>query len=135
MNKKIKLDRATIGKRLRQTRKNLDLTLKEMGEMSGFVVSAVSEMELGKKRILPEYLNLLAAKFNVNLNWIFTGKGSMFLPGYELTWDFGKDNEEIEEMIYLIENSSFFRHEVLRYFMKLKAENKEELKPRGTGSL
>ncbi|MCK4762113.1 MAG: helix-turn-helix transcriptional regulator [Candidatus Aminicenantes bacterium] len=125
MKKKVAINFDEIGRRLRQVRKSLDFTLKEMGEMSGFVVSAISEMELGKKRILSEYLNLLAGKFRVNLNWVFTGKGSMFLPGYELTWDFGKDNKEVAELLYLLENSSYFRHEILRYTAKLKIESTE----------
>lgn len=124
MNEKNIINVVEIGKRLREVRKSLNLTLKDMSKMSGFAVSAVSEMELGKKRLLPEYLYLLSSRFSLNLNWLFTGSGSMFMPPIDLKWDFGKDNEEIREMIYLLENSSYFRHEILRQARMIKHKDK-----------
>ena len=125
MSEKNVINVVEIGKRLREVRKSLNLTLKDMSKMSGFVVSAVSEMELGKKRLLPEYLYLLSSRFSLNLNWLFTGSGSMFMPPIDLKWDFGKDNEDIREMIYLIDNSSYFRHEILRQARRIKHTDKK----------
>src|SRR5262245_50855026 len=40
-----------LGKTIRQTRKKLKLTLRELGEQSGLTVSQLSKLENGKQRI------------------------------------------------------------------------------------
>lgn len=44
------LDRAAVGRRLRQVRKARQLTLKQLSEASGVPVSTLSKMELAKSR-------------------------------------------------------------------------------------
>lgn len=117
-----------IGKRLKEVRKIISGKLREMSEISGFRISTISEMEAARNKPNTEYLLLLAEKFNVNLNWIYTGKGAMFLPDFELNFDFGRDSESILEMIYLVENCEFVRFEILSHYIKLRDENKDKIK-------
>jgi len=108
-----------VGERLKKTRKALDLTQQEIAKMSDIPTSTVSEMEKGIKKPHTFYLYLLSTQFYVNINWILTGKGAMFLPSFELKWDFGQDNPVVMEMIYLIENDVRVRHKVLSYYTEL----------------
>lgn len=114
-----------IGERLKLARKTLNITQKDMSKMCGIPTSTVSEMESGIKKPHPSYLYLLSKDFNVNINWILTGKSSMLLPDFEIKWDFGQDNKRIMEMIYLIENSEIARHDILGYFARFRSSNKE----------
>ncbi len=117
-----------IGERLKKVRNEKNLTLKEMSKISGISVSGLGEMETGVIKPNPKYLNLLAAEFNVNLNWIFTGKGSPFLPGFEIKYDFGQDSQRIMEMIYLMEHCPQVRYEMLRLFLNVREANEERIK-------
>ncbi len=42
--------------------------------------STISNIERGVTFIKIEYLNRLYLKFGVNINWLLTGRGSMFVP-------------------------------------------------------
>ena len=121
------LNTKEVGKRLREVRKNLKLTLKEMGELSGNAFTTISEMESGVIKPNTLYLSLLVSKYRVDINWILTGKGAMFLPEFDLTWDFGKNSKTIMEMFYLIEKEELVQFEMLTHFLKLKALHSEKL--------
>ncbi len=62
----------------------------------------------------------------VNLNWIFTGKGSPFLPDFEIKYEFDQDSQRIMEMIYLMEHCPQVRYDMLKNFSELK-DTKEEM--------
>lgn len=125
MSKK-NLDTIEIGNRLKKVRKSIDLTLNDIKEISGFSIPTISDIERGKNKPNLEYLLLLAEKFNVNLNWVLTGKGAMF-DDFDITWGFGKDNEIVKELIYLLENSPSIRFTILQYFVDLKESKKETI--------
>ena len=124
--KKVKLNLKEIGSRIKDARKAVAITQQTVADMCGIPKSTVSEIENGLKRPHVKYLLLLVSEFNVNLNWIFTGKGSMFTD-YEITWDFGKDNETLKDMLYLIENSREMRIAIFQSFINLKKNRKEHI--------
>jgi transcriptional regulator with XRE-family HTH domain len=111
-----------IGKRLKEVRKSLNLTLNDMKELSGFSIPTISDMERAANKPNLEYLLLLANKFNVNIHWILTGKGPMY-NDININWDFGKDNGIIKELIFHLENTPAMRFSILKHFIELK-ENK-----------
>lgn len=116
-----------IGKRLKQVRKKLGLTLDKMSEISGSSVSGISEMEGGLKKPSSTYLYGLAKEFDIDINWILTGKGAMFAPDIALDLSFGDDNELVKEMIFFLEHLNIARYEILGHFAKFKKENEEFL--------
>ena len=122
------LDHIGIGNRLKEVRKKLGLTLEELKNVSGYSVSTLSEIERDINNPNPRFLLLLIETFNVNLNWLFTGKGGMFTPEFELKWDFGKDSKTILKMIYLIENWEMLRYDMLGHFLKFLDENEDKIK-------
>jgi len=130
MKRPIELNQVETGKRLNQVRKSLDRTLSQMSELSGFSISAIAEMENGKNNPNHDYLLLLAERFNLNLNWLFTGKGAMFLPDFEIKWDFGKDTPTAMKLVYMLENHDEFRFSALGFFSKFLKENNKKPKAR-----
>lgn len=124
MSKKIVIDLKDIGGRLKEVRNKIGCTLSELQEMCGVAKSTISEMETGLKKPHHLYLYLLSTKYNININWIFSAKGSMFLD-YEIKLNFGEDNERIKELIYLLEKSPAFRYETLRHYIEFIEKNKD----------
>lgn len=121
---KTKLDLHEIGKRLKEARKAVNMTQEKMGELYGFPHTAISEMESGKRNAQLKYLILLINQFNINLNWIFTGKGLMFRD-FEIRRDFGDENEKAKDLIDLVNTSPEDRYKIFQFITSLKQRKKE----------
>lgn len=67
-----------INDRIREIRTDLKLSQREFSKKIQITQSHYSDMESGK--ILPKerYLTLISSQFNVNLDWIKTGRGGKF---------------------------------------------------------
>ena len=74
-----------IGRRLRYIREVKNLSQAEMGNSLGIQYQHVSKYERGESVPTWENLTKLLELYNVNLNWLLTGRGSIFLTplGYE----------------------------------------------------
>lgn len=116
-----------IGMRLKEVRKELNLTQDEINKKTGLSIGFISEIENGKKRPSSVLLVFLAEQYNANINYILTGKGNkIFREGLlekSRKLDFGKDKESIEELLYYLENDDLARHSILTSFLKFKKEN------------
>lgn len=81
----------SIHQRFRDLRKFLNLTQKEMAEAIGKKdYTSIQKFENGSRAITDGVLLNLQEKFNVNIEWMRTGKGSMFLND--------KQNKNIEKV-------------------------------------
>ncbi len=65
--------------RLKLLRKKLGLTQEEFAESLDTVFTAISKYELGKIRPGSEFLSKLNRLFHVNINWLLTGEGEIFM--------------------------------------------------------
>lgn len=65
--------------RLKLLRKTLNLTQMEFAEIINSSNGHVSDMEKGRKNITDSTMDLLELKKNVNIDWLKTGEGEMFL--------------------------------------------------------
>ncbi|ATP51136.1 Cro/Cl family transcriptional regulator [Pseudomonas putida] len=74
------LDRAAVGRRLRQVRKARQLTLKQLSEASGVPVSTLSKMELAQVSVSYEKLAAAARALNVDIAQLFRASGSADTP-------------------------------------------------------
>ena len=80
----------SIHQRFKELRKFLKLTQKEMAEAIGKKdYSAIQKYENGRLNITDGVLLNLQEKFNVNIDWMRTGEGSMFLSDNEKKADSG----------------------------------------------
>lgn len=67
-----------VNERFRQIRKKLEMTQDQLAQRLGVGKAALSMIETGKAGLSSRNLNILVQEFNVNPEWVETGKGNMF---------------------------------------------------------
>ncbi|MDD3238417.1 MAG: helix-turn-helix transcriptional regulator [Candidatus Gastranaerophilales bacterium] len=77
--------------RYRELRKTLGITLREMSSDLSIPLSSISKYEQGLIKPGVEILSRIAKAYKVNLNWLITGEGPMFLLQNELLMIGGTD--------------------------------------------
>ena len=75
----------TVGERLRLIRRQLNMTQDQLAQRLGVGKAALSMIETGKARLSMRNKNILVQDFNVNPDWIDTGKGAMFNAEPDMT--------------------------------------------------
>lgn len=65
--------------RLKQLRKALDLTQQQFADRIGSTQNNIANYETGRRNPSAAALNNICKEFNVNENWLRTGKGAMFI--------------------------------------------------------
>ena len=68
----------TVGSRLKLIRKQLEMTQEQLAQRLGIGKAALSMIETGKAGLSMRNKNILVQDFNVNPDWIESGKGRMF---------------------------------------------------------
>ena len=128
MRKKYNFNLKEIGKRLKDVRSSLGLTIERMHEITGFSRSLISEAENGIKKPSAIYLFELLYRFNANINYVFSGKGEMFLPTAVGDSDGPVEIEDdLSEMFYLIEHVDMVKYGMLSHFINYKTLNKNTI--------
>lgn len=69
--------------RIKKIRESLNLSQKEFAQELGVISTAISKYERGEVKPASDFLDKLYRKFHVNLNWLISGKGQMFLVSKE----------------------------------------------------
>lgn len=78
-----------IHERFKELRKYLKMTQTEFGEQLGKTMRTIQEYERANRAITDGVLLNLQEKFNVNIDWMRTGEGEMFLSDNEKKADSG----------------------------------------------
>jgi transcriptional regulator with XRE-family HTH domain len=68
-----------VAENLKKLREILGLTQEEMAQLLGVSLRAYQAYEKGSMEPKVGKLEMLAKKYRVNLNWLITGEGEMFL--------------------------------------------------------
>lgn len=68
-----------IGDRIKKIRKELDLTQVDFAARIGSVQNTVTRYETGNRNPSAPVISLICREFNVNEEWLRTGKGEMFI--------------------------------------------------------
>jgi len=68
-----------IGDRIKKLRKLLNLTQKEFAQKIGVIDTLVRKWERGENEPTPKSLRAIAKTYNINLHWLLTGEGEMFI--------------------------------------------------------
>ena len=66
------------GKRVREIRKNLGLTLEKFGQPLGVGKTAISNIENEERSLTDQMAKAICREYNVNYLWLTEGKGDMF---------------------------------------------------------
>jgi transcriptional regulator with XRE-family HTH domain len=121
-----------IGKRIKAIRKTLGIKQQDFAKEIGFSTSFLSEAENAKYKPGLRFYNNILQKYNVNLNYLLTGKGEMFNKT--------KETEEIpvkklfgpiqsgDELIWYIKRSPLFMHTLMGFATRFLYENKMHIK-------
>ena len=72
------MEENTAHHRLRAARKALGLNQEEFGKRVGLAQAALSMIESGNNPITNRNIKLICMTFNINEQWLRTGKGEMF---------------------------------------------------------
>lgn len=68
-----------MNNRIREVRHFLNLSQAEFGAKIGIRSSSLSDIENGHCNVTERIIIAICAKFNVNEEWLRTGKGNMFI--------------------------------------------------------
>ena len=69
----------TQGERIKEIRKYLQLTLEKFGEKLGVGKTAISKIENTERGVTEQMIKAVCREFDVNEEWLRTGKGEMFI--------------------------------------------------------
>ncbi len=86
-------------RRVDQVRVTLGLNQLQFAESIGLSKAMVSQMLSGKRNISRETLNKISTLYNVNLEWLTTGNGSMFMSkqkSEQSLFDSSKPADQVE---------------------------------------
>ena len=125
----------TQGKRIKDVRNSLGLTLEKFGDRLGIKKAAVSKIEKGENSLTDANIKAICREFSVDYMWLTTGEGEMFV---ETDDDFFEridrimagENETRKNMIKMLLYASdddieaFDR--LVDYYISLRAENKKD---------
>jgi transcriptional regulator with XRE-family HTH domain len=104
-------------------RQKIGLNTKQFATSLNMASTTVSSIESGKREPSKEVLVKLSVTYKVNLHWMLTGEGEMFLEGQNAVENSEQDEKtakiaELEEKIKALENQE-------ARVLSLEAENKE----------
>lgn len=68
----------TQGERVREIRKELNLTLEKFGEKLGVGKTAISKIEKGRVNLSDQMAISICREYNVNYDFLIDGEGEMF---------------------------------------------------------
>lgn len=123
------VSRTEFGVRLRDIRHHLDLKQTDFATRMGTSPNVISEIENGKYKPGFDMIGKFASVFNINLYYLFFGKGEMFIDlESNVISPVSKTDllPEAEEFIDYFFNSRGFQYRMLSYFYQLK-ENEIDL--------
>jgi len=68
-----------LNERLKKIRIELKLNQQQLADQLGVTQAAISATEKGKNNLTSETLYILLTKYNINLNYLIAGIGTMFI--------------------------------------------------------
>ena len=110
----------TQGERIRALRKQLELTLEKFAEPIGVKKAAISNIENDTRGLTDQMIVSICREYNVNEEWLRTGKGEMFIP---LSRD-----EEISRFVgEMIKEDDTFKKKLISVLARLDEKDWEDL--------
>lgn len=109
------------GNRLKEIRRELNLSQQDVCIEAEISRSYLSDFENGYRRPTAKYLEYLHDRYDVNLNYIFHGENSMFRKGTSnCPPDFGDNQGDVNKLLCLMHAHPYARHMLLAFGEKLK---------------
>ena len=124
----------TVGKRIKRLKNKLNITSSALADKLSIPVRTIGSYERDEVPPSEKFLNALITNFHVNINWLLTGSGEMFINVKDendliymnkLQDKFSLSDDEVVGLLDVLECSAS-REMVLR-FIQIKKGNKEAL--------
>ena len=124
----------SIGKRIKELKIALKMTSVEMAAKLCIPVRTLGSYEREEVQPGPKFLNALITELGVNVNWLLTGNGCMFISKrteFDMTYiaqmqeKFKLSDEELDGLIDILEADA--SREMILKFIQIKKGNKEAL--------
>lgn len=112
----------TENERVKEIRKNLNLTLEKFGEKVGVTKTAIFNIENGNRSVTEQMRKAICREFNVDYIWLTTGQNEMFV---KQSFDDMAVVDNIMETI--MRNESEFAKNVFKMFSEFTLEDWEAL--------
>lgn len=111
-----------MNERIKILRKQLGLTLEKFGERLGVGKTAINKLEKGENNVTDQMFKAICREFDVNEEWLRSGKGDMFVI---------PDDETVAIVSNLLEtkDNEFYNTvlDVLHTYDQLSPESQEVL--------
>lgn len=118
-----------VGKRLKDLRRQLDISQKDFAAQLDISSSYLSEIESGKTKPGYNFLRLIAKTFRINPSWILLEEGDIFLDNEDgpniSEKDFGDATDRVKELLYYMKKSPLVQSTVLGFFIKFLYDNED----------
>ncbi len=124
----------TVGKRIKRLKNRLNLTSATLAEKLSIPVRTIGSYERDEVPPSEKFLNALISNFHVNINWLLSGIGEMFINAKDendllyinkLQDKYNLSDDEVDGLLDILESSAS-REMVLR-FIQIKKGDKEAL--------
>ncbi len=106
------------GKRVRELRKNIGLTLEKFGKPLGVGKTAISNIENGERSLTEQMAKSICREYNVNYLWLTEGKGDIFTTTPESVVDELAEDFKLDEM----------DKKIIEKYLKLSDEQRAAIK-------
>lgn len=108
------------GQRVKELRKELNLTLEKFGKPLGVGKTAISKIENGENSLTDQMIISICREYNASEEWLRSGVGEMFVPltRNQVIADFAAD---------LIKEEDSFRSRLIEALAKLSEDEWEVL--------
>jgi transcriptional regulator with XRE-family HTH domain len=131
MKEKKNIIKEDIGRRLSKIRSSLGLSQQRMATLLNTGKMSLNRNERGQNYPNGGTLYELANQFNVSLDWLFLGRGNMFIGVEEVEEPKSEEvkssdlfERDVEELLDHMRRIPLVRYSVLDHFHRFKIENK-----------
>ena len=123
-----------IGERIKNLRKNMNVTAKDFADILQIPLRTVGSYERNEAQPSPKFFNALIDIYNININWLLTGDGNVFLNEQNkidesfismLKERFNMSDDEISGLIDILGSDA--SKEMVLKFISIKRGDKEAL--------
>lgn len=124
----------SIGKRIKEIKATLHITSGELANKLNIPVRTIGSYEREEAPPSPKFLNALIENYHININWLLSGKGSMFISNKteldlnyiaQLQDRFNLSDKEINGLIEILDSDA--SREMVLKFIEIRKGNKEAL--------
>lgn len=126
--------RMTIGKRIKELKAKLSITSSEMAKELDIPVRTIGSYERDEAQAGAKFFNALIEKYQVNVNWLLSGNGNMFISSKteidvkylaQIEQQLNLTTEELDALIDILEADA--SRDMVMKFIEIKKGNKEAL--------